>query len=92
MVCERLEKNGQTFLKAGTKEQPVLAKRGDDLRIDWGYFYLVGNTSDRSAMMIADYYTPKKAFAANGKVENTADRNLSGNMNKEMIALAYSEI
>ena len=91
VVCERLEKNGQTFLKAGTKEQPVLAKRGDDLRIDWGYFYLVGNTSDRSAMMIADYYTPKKAFAANGKVENTADRNLSGNMNKEMIALAYSE-
>lgn len=38
-----------------------------------------------------NHYTPKKAFAANGKVENTADRNLSGNMNKEMIALAYSE-
>ena len=28
------------FLKAGTKEQPVLKKKGDDLRIDWGQLYV----------------------------------------------------
>ncbi len=28
------------ILKAGTTEQPVLKKRGDDLRIDWGYMYV----------------------------------------------------
>lgn len=29
-----------SFLKAGTTAQPVLQKRGDDLRIDWGYVYV----------------------------------------------------
>jgi hypothetical protein len=29
-----------SFLKAGTKEQPVLKKKGDDLRIDWGWLYV----------------------------------------------------
>jgi hypothetical protein len=29
-----------SILKAGTVEQPVLKKKGDDLRIDWGYMYV----------------------------------------------------
>lgn len=32
--------NGLKILKAGTVEQPVLQKKGDDLRIDWGYVYV----------------------------------------------------
>src|SRR6202011_6080566 len=27
-------------LKAGTVEQPILQKKGDDRRIDWGYVYV----------------------------------------------------
>jgi len=30
------------FTKMGTVEQPILQKKGDDLRIDWGYFCLAG--------------------------------------------------
>ncbi|MCX6899331.1 MAG: DUF4965 domain-containing protein [Verrucomicrobia bacterium] len=32
--------DGITGLKIGSKEQPILAKRGDDIRIDWGYLYV----------------------------------------------------
>lgn len=28
------------FLKTGSVDQQILAKQGDDVRIDWGYFYL----------------------------------------------------
>ncbi|HEY0056071.1 MAG TPA: DUF4965 domain-containing protein [Pedobacter sp.] len=32
--------NELSVLKAGSKEQQVLKKKGDDLRIDWGYLYV----------------------------------------------------
>lgn len=35
------EEDGMVFLQSGSKAQDILAKRGDDLRIDWGYFYLM---------------------------------------------------
>lgn len=31
---------GISLLKVGTLEQPMLEKKGDDVRIDWGYFYV----------------------------------------------------
>ncbi len=38
---EAYEKNGLVYLKTGSKEQDILAKRGDHICIDWGYFYMV---------------------------------------------------
>lgn len=34
------KKDGISFQKTGTKDQAVLKRKGDDVRIDWGYFYV----------------------------------------------------
>lgn len=44
---------GLNFAKIGSKEQSILSCSGDDLRIDWGYFYLTA--SDKSQMSVVNY-------------------------------------
>ncbi|HJW17430.1 MAG TPA: DUF4965 domain-containing protein [Flavisolibacter sp.] len=36
------------ILKAGSQAQPVLQKKGDDLRIDWGYLYVATPVTGKS--------------------------------------------
>jgi hypothetical protein len=42
-----------SILKAGTVEQPVLQKRGDDLRIDWGYMYVAAPKTAKALQYVS---------------------------------------
>ena len=42
-------------LKIGSKDQPVLAKKGDDIRIDWGYLYMCSQTGPGTFHAIAPH-------------------------------------
>lgn len=53
-----------TLLKAGSTQQPVLQKKGDDLRIDWGYVYAVAPVNSNATQSITAGNDGTNAFAA----------------------------
>ena len=65
VTAQKYTSAGLSILKTGTVAQPVLQKKGDDLRIDWGYLYAaVPNSAN-----VIQYITPLEdvlaSFAAN---------------------------
>jgi len=73
MVTTSQYTNGSlSLLKAGTVEQPVLQKKGDNLRIDWGYMYVAAPSSSKSRQSITSVDAGLKNFVSNiSSVKNT---------------------
>ncbi|MDD4778025.1 MAG: DUF4965 domain-containing protein [Fermentimonas sp.] len=89
VTFEVVERNDLKYLKTGTVEQPVLEKKGDDVRIDWGYFYMAGHTDKFTNMNFGDYWNVKQEFKTSGVISDVQNENLSENDN--MTVLAYSK-
>lgn len=62
---------GLIALKNGSKDQQILAKRGDDLRIDWGYLYVAATQSQHPEATQADAAAVHQLFAAQGTLPQT---------------------
>ncbi|HVU48158.1 MAG TPA: DUF4965 domain-containing protein [Terracidiphilus sp.] len=60
----RMRAKGLTVLNAGSRDQRVLNRPGDDLRIDWGYFHLA--VPDGEGAQVALAHDALSAFAAGG--------------------------
>jgi hypothetical protein len=50
----RSRAQGLTVLNVGSRDQRVLNRPGDDLRIDWGYFHLAAPDSDGAQFALAE--------------------------------------
>jgi hypothetical protein len=59
--------------RVGTVEQPVLQKKGDDLRIDWGYFYMAMANDSRANSTINTAQAARAGFMDGGGLPNPAD-------------------
>ena len=90
VVLQRGHTAGLNYLRTGTTEQPILAKKGDDLRIDWGYFYLTGNDKPQMTYAIGDYFGLKKDFITSGKV-NSSDASITTTMGEKLPVLAIAD-
>lgn len=76
---EGFEKDGLLFLKTGSTAQKVLGKRGDDIRIDWGYFYLSGDKSN-STYNVGDAFAMRDAFSKEGKLSGDVSAKENANL------------
>ena len=70
VVTQKYNSSQLNILKAGTKEQPVLQKKGDDLRIDWGYMYVAVPASAKASQYISDASQAVPSFISN--IHNTS--------------------
>lgn len=69
VVSFRQETSSLRVLSVGSKDQNVLNRSGDDLRIDWGYFHLAVPKSEEASLAIAP--GGKKDFSEKGTLPSS---------------------
>lgn len=53
VIAFRKNEGGLSYLQTGTTAQPILKKKGDNVRINWGYFYVGAMASDHLKQYIS---------------------------------------
>ena len=89
--------SGLSLLKAGTVAQHVLQRKGDDVRIDWGYLYVaVPQQYDArqyltKANVALNAFAKNKALAATGSLLNQRSIDLATEINFGTVSKSVTE-
>jgi hypothetical protein len=77
-------------LRMGTQQQPILQKSGDDLRIDWGYLYLVAPPESGISQVAGTRPDAMSSFVATGTLPESDDLRIMQPYAQPTPVLAYS--
>jgi len=69
VVSSRNETSSLKVLSVGSRDQSILNRSGDNLRIDWGYFHLAIPKNEESTTAIAPH--PADVFVDSGKISTS---------------------
>ena len=90
VVTKKYDALQLSILKAGTKAQPVLQKKGDDVRIDWGYMYVAVPAEAKATQYISNVSQGTASFIAGTKAANSVgDTDLVLNTSINMGRVGY---
>lgn len=79
VTCSRNQTETQTVLSVGSRDQRVLNRAGDDVRIDWGYFHLSVPNDEESLSAIVAYSSVQiwGSFVKTGSLQRSDDMEAS---------------
>ena len=90
VVWSRYHHNAFELLSFGAANQQPLLRSGDDLRIDWGHFYLGAPHRFGAQTAIDENRILRGRFAAEGKLPDSDNLDMPQRANQNWIALALA--
>jgi len=73
VVWSRAEIEGLRLLRIGSMHQPLLERSGDNLRINWGYFYIAVPQSEPGVQAMAGNQRYRQTFLTTGALPKSDD-------------------